>query len=264
MSDIDQLGALPLAYLMDAGALSSSELALLRQRDDVQWIYDHVGDPQAEALGPVLAAPAPTVQDLVEQVSRDPERTWSVGSLFADVCLKQLAQHLRSLRYVHTRDGQRYYWRFADSRCLTALWQTMSASQQTRAQGPIQRWQYVDRDGSHQQLALSPTTSGHVDRVAGGALVLSDQQLARLLDTVWPDQLLASVLEQRPDLAGQQTPAVRHHVARQTCVWLAQAKEDRYPIQQSVLLNVLPAAQMTWSASEWHDALSIAHRRAML
>jgi hypothetical protein len=250
------------AWLFDAGALSAEEVERLRHIPTTQWLYDHIGDAQAEALGPVLAPPEAAVQTLAAQIGQDAERAWAVNRLWTDASLAALARHLRSLRYIHTQDKQRYYWRFADSRCLTALWQELTPRQQSTVRGPIHGWQFLDRECAPQHLELTHVPAVQAASHPLTALRLTDQQLSGLLDTVWPDQLLASIREQRPDIAGHLSPAAQHRCAQAVSDWLRQVGEDRYPIQQTVLLQVLDTAQPDWSTPQWHQASQHAHQHA--
>jgi Domain of unknown function (DUF4123) len=250
----------PTAYLFDAGGLLADEVDRLRRSPSVLWLYEHTGDARAEALGPVMVAATPDVVAVGASVSQDADRNWAISALCAQESFERLGRHIRTLRQIHTQDGQRYYWRFADSRCLTAMWKQLDKRQQLGVLGPINRWQFHARNGRPVDLG-SPIN--HVLQSAGiaqGALRLSDQQLSGLLDAVWPDQLLASVVEQHPGALNHLNPFDRHVHAQAVCDWLREAGEERYPVQQSLMLEVLSVAQPNWDTTQLHEVLARARQ----
>lgn len=252
----------PTAYLFDAGGLLDDEIAHLRRSSMNQWIYDHTGDARAETMGPVLVIPTPDVVTMALRIAEDAERAWAVNALCAQAGFDRLAKHIRALRQVRTQDGQRYYWRFADSRCLTALWKELSVRQQAAALGPISRWQFHARNGRPVDLHLPPNHVSQASAMGTASLRITDQQLSGLLDTVWPDQLLASVLEQHPRALGHLHPVDRHAHAQTVCDWLRLVGEERYPVQQAVMLEALSVAQANWDATQLHQFLNRFHPRA--
>jgi len=250
----------PTAYLFDAGGLLTDEVDRLRRSPSILWLYEHTGDVRAEALGPVMVAATPDAVAIGASVSQDADRNWAISALCSQESFECLGRHIRTLRQIHAQDGQRYYWRFADSRCLTAMWEQLETRQQLGVLGPISRWQFHARNGRPVDLCV-PTN--HVLQSAGvaqGALRLSDQQLFGLLDSVWPDQLLASVVEQHPVALTHLSPFERHVHAKTVCDWLREQGEERYPVQQSLMLEVLSVAQPRWGATQLHQALTRAHQ----
>lgn len=250
----------PTAYLFDAGGLLADEVDRLRRSPSTLWIYEHTGDGRAEALGPVLAAASPDVVEISAGVSQDADRNWAISALCSQESFEHLGRHVRTLRQIHTQDGQRFYWRFADSRCLMAMWKQLDTHQQIRVLGPINRWQFHARNGRPVDLGLP---INHVLQSAGmahGSLRLSDMQLSGLLDAVWPDQLLASVVEKHPAVLNHLSPFDRHVHAQAVCDWLREQGEERYPVQQSLMLEVLSVAQSHWGTKQLRQVLARAHQ----
>jgi hypothetical protein len=263
MNTENDLSAQPTAYLFDAGGLTAAEVEDLRQLGSTHWLYAHVGDPRAEALGPCVTPPRKSTEQLASKLAQDAERAWVVSALHARGSLADLIRHLKFLRYVQTQDGQRYYWRYADTRCLNALWFELTDMQRHQVSGPIHRWLHHDRDGRIVNLPISSACErSKVHPAVTSELRISDHQLAGMLDTVWPDQLLASVMEEQADVAGHMSPAKRHACAQKVCDWLHKTGEDRYPVQQTVLRKVLPTAHASWTEHEWDQAMCLAHQQA--
>lgn len=250
----------PTAYLFDAGGLLADEVDRLRRSPSILWIYEHTGDARAEALGPVLASATPDVVAISRSVSQDADRHWAISALCSQEGFERLGRHIRTLRQIHTQDGQRYYWRFADSRCLTAMWQQLDTRQQLRVLGPINRWHFHARNGQPMDLGLPINHMRQSAGIARGSLRLSDQQLSGLLDGVWPDQLLASIVEQHPGALNHLSPFDRHVHAQAVCDWLREQGEERYPVQQSLMLEVLSVAQSHWGTAQLRQVLARAHQ----
>lgn len=263
MTSLETWNTQPVAYLFDAGGLREEEIGHLRRLESAHWLYNHVGDARAEALGPCVVQPSPDSQRLAASLTQDTERAWVVSVLFAQGDLGDLVGHLKSLRYIQTQDGQRYYWRFADSRCLTALWRELTPAQQERASGPIHRWGFFDREGKAVDLSIAPKKPHPRDPEQSLSLLrITDRQLGKMLATVWPDQLLASVIEEQADIVIRWRAADRHACAQTVCDWLQKAGEDRYPIQQAVLRQTLFVAKPSWTEQDWCQAIQLAHQQA--
>jgi hypothetical protein len=247
-------------WLLDGSALAPSELDGLTQARRVHWLYDHVADDQARVVGPVLVERGTSSDELAERLQADEARAWAIASLHTQADFDALVRHLAALRYLHTRDGQRYYLRYADSRCLTALWPTLMASQQRALLGPIHRWHYSDRQLHGQSIEFDQEASADVAGRSCLPMRLSDQQLGSLLQRCWPDQLLYSAIEQQPDAGRDLTHAQRHDCAQRVCDWLTAAQEERYPVQVEMLKrSLLSMDSVSWDKSTWEKSLRLNH-----
>lgn len=247
-------------WLLDGSALTPSELTDVRQAQQFRWLYDHIADEQSMAAGPLLVAPCPWADELAKRWQADEARTWAVSSLHSQADFDALARHLVALRYLHTQDGQRYYLRYADSRCLVALWSVLIASQQSALLGPVLHWGYWDRQLQGQAINISHEP---LATALGGAplpMRLSDPQLGDLLQRSWPDQLLYSVGEQMPDAGIGLTLSQRYACAQRVCDWLISAQEDRYPVQVEMLKRILLSKDsVSWDKSTWAQSMRMNH-----
>lgn len=92
-------------------------------------------------------------------------------------------------------DGQRFNFRFADTRRLPAILTTLDGVQRRQLVGPAVSWSHIGRDGSWQMRALDG---------AGGAIAsdpeLDDAQFAALVEDSRADEVL-SRLAAHPDRA---------------------------------------------------------------
>lgn len=100
--------------------------------------------------------------------------------------IEALAQRLSAWCIVEA-DGQRFNFRFADTRRLPAIHRTLDERQRAQLAGPARRWSYVTREGGWADLALS--AGDQVDVAA--AAVLDERQFAALVDDSRLDELLS-------------------------------------------------------------------------
>ena len=83
-------------------------------------------------------------------------------------------------------DGQRFNFRFADTRRLPAILKTLNGAQRRQFTGPALSWSYVGRDGSWRTLAL--------DGLGAPIAIdpqLDDAQFAALVEDSRADEVLA-------------------------------------------------------------------------
>lgn len=251
-------------WLFDASALTPSQVDGLRQAPQARWLYDHVQDEQAASVGPVLVAPCAAADQLAALLQADDARAWAVATLHAQTDFGTVAQHLVAVRYLHTQDGQRYYLRYADSRCLVALWGVLSASQQGAMLGPVHGWAYTDRQAQPQVIGLAHESASGTCARSTMSLRLNNQQLGGLLQSTWPDQLLCSVAERQPDLGGHGlTSWQRYTCAQRVCEWLLAEQEDRYPVQVEMLKLGLSNASPDWDEAQWAASLRASHQASL-
>ncbi len=250
-------------WLMDGSALAPSEVDSLVRARQIRWLYDHLEDDQAKFVGPVLVAPCALADEVAAQLQADEARAWAISTLRAQTDFDILARHLVALRYLNTQDGQRYYFRYADSRCLAALWPVLTASQQRALLGPVQRWAYTDRRMQSKAISLGhEMRADATDRVTGH-LRLTDQQLEGLLQRCWPDQLLYSAREQQPDVGHGLAHGQRYEIAQRVCDWLRTEREERYPVQVEMLKAVLSEDLQDLDGARWAAALETSYRSAV-
>lgn len=83
-------------------------------------------------------------------------------------------------------DGQRFNFRFPDTRRLPGLWAALTPSQRRTMAGPASSWWYMDRDGSWQALPLPHDPQPIADRPQ-----LDNRQFASMVADSETDEILA-------------------------------------------------------------------------
>lgn len=247
-------------WLLDASALTPAEIDMLRQLAQPHWLYAHIHDDRAASVGPVLLEMHAGAAPLIQTLQGDETRAWALSSLHTEADLDSLTRHLTALCYVHTEDGQRYFLRYADSRCLVALWPVLSQTQQAALLGPVRCWSYSDRQGQAQNIRLDEAQTADAPLGTTGHLRLQDKQLGHLLERCLPDQLLHSVLEQQPGIGPGLSSWQRYACAQRVCDWLAAHAEERYPVQLATLALIMMRTKPDWDDAQWADALLASHQ----
>lgn len=109
--------------------------------------------------------------------------------------VEALAQRLSAWCIVEA-DGQRFNFRFADTRRLPAIHRALDERQRAQLTGPACRWSYVKREGGWADLAL-----GAGDQVdAAPAAILDERQFAALVDDSRLDELLSLLHDRGHDV----------------------------------------------------------------
>lgn len=98
----------------------------------------------------------------------------------------ELAKRLAAWCIVEV-DGQRFNFRFPDTRRLPTIFSVLTPEQKSQMTGPAKRWSFIARDGSWQELPVAPMASA----TAGRPTMLNEQQFAELVADSEPDEMLA-------------------------------------------------------------------------
>lgn len=107
-----------------------------------------------------------------------------VSAIETPESLTELSERL-AVWCVVEADGQRFNFRFPDTRRLPAIFQTLSAAQRAQMAGPAVRWSYVSRVGDWHELDVG----GPGVEIATDPL-LDQRQFALLVDDSRTDELL--------------------------------------------------------------------------
>lgn len=231
-------------WLIDGGALSDAQWIEVTQAPGCQCLYGFMKDESAERMGPMLVPDGEPIAVLVHALRTDASRCWALSELTSDTLPDALARHLAQLVHCWTADGQRFFLRFADGRSMRMVWTALDEVQKLRVMGPVQRWRTTGRMGEAVDLTTGPQPHDPSRRTAlPHRLTLSEAQFNQVLDQSWPDQLLSAVLDDAPSLAAGIDANQLHELSRQTCGWLQEVGEDRYPQQKAALAHVLTHGQ---------------------
>lgn len=92
-------------------------------------------------------------------------------------------------------EGQRFNFRFPDTRRLPAIYAALTPVQQAQLAGPAVSWSYIARDGNWRQLPVPGLDSALAER----PVALSEQQFASLIGDSEADEILAMLHERGHD-----------------------------------------------------------------
>ena len=238
--------------LFDAGGLSDEQRQMLPPHgsEGAHWFYSGLGDPRALDMGPVLVQATERMLSLVEQLWADSAVRWASSILVSKLSMEDLARRLSRMRYVHTHDGQRYFFRFADSRCFMAMSSALTGGREQQLQVGWLLRQMCARDGSrfdvHGESGAEPLIF---------PLRLSASELDTLLEGVWPDQLLASAHELVPSLRQSEDAERQHGWMQRLCRIFGQSNVDSYPIQIDSAIRVLRSSGRLLDDPSFHLSL---------
>jgi hypothetical protein len=82
-------------------------------------------------------------------------------------------------------DGQRFNFRFPDTRRLPGSFAALHAPQRAQLTGNMHSWSYIGRDGRWADLAVAGEESAAIENV-----VLDDAQFGEMIDDATPDEVL--------------------------------------------------------------------------
>jgi hypothetical protein len=120
---------------------------------------------------------------------------WPMVSLIGTTePMEALARRLAAWCIVEA-DGQRFNFRFADTRRLPAIFRTLNARQRAALAGPALRWSYVTRSGGWGELALEAGASGIATDPE-----LDPHQFAALVDDSRIDEFLVLLRDRGQDV----------------------------------------------------------------
>lgn len=121
---------------------------------------------------------------LLEQCSRWP----MLCAIETSENLAQLTERLAAWCVVEV-DGQRFNFRFPDTRRLPAIFAALSDQQRAEFAGPATRWSYIDRSGKWQELAVP-----RVQSATAGRPRLEDEQFIKLVDDCEADEVISILM----------------------------------------------------------------------
>jgi hypothetical protein len=109
----------------------------------------------------------------------------------------ELAERLAAWCVIEA-DGQRFNFRFPDTRRLPTIFSVLTQEQKSQMAGPAKRWSFVGRDGTWQDLPVVPTVCSVVDRPA-----LDERQFAKLVGDSESDEMLTMLVDRGYDIVSE-------------------------------------------------------------
>jgi hypothetical protein len=208
-------------------------------------------------MGPAWLPLDESVKAFVAEIWADESRACAASEGEASGDFAHLSRHFRALRFTHTHDDQRYFFRFADTRCLAAMATALGRDRYPRLMGPVLCWRYQGRDGRTEVLSNDPEEAARTQL----SLRLRAPELTALLDASWPDQLLSSALDADPTLGADATPKDRYQWAQQLCAALKEHQVDAYPVQMQAMLVIMRSRGAALNHSKFTEVLVSAQRQ---
>ncbi|WP_162258345.1 DUF4123 domain-containing protein [Frateuria sp. Soil773] len=211
-----------LYMLLDGAVLSGNPiLASVTVQGHAKALYADLGR-EAAAIGPWLIPLQGEALEWLKHLQADETVSHAVSVLTVpgDIGVKfDVERHLHVLRHVHTRQEgrQRYFFRYADTRALSRVWQVLTAVQQVALLGPVQIWQW-HAQGEQPSVLTAPPHKGA--SLASLPLRLDPQQFKQVLDATRADELLASTHEWFPDYIARVPMPLQRERARHAQAWL--------------------------------------------
>ena len=185
---LDQAKSLPATHqlhlLIDGAFVPSLHEAIAASRKVMLFAELPGCSKEALGLSPFLTAFDPddiALQRLLLRCSGWP----MVSVIETSEGLHQLAHRMAAWCVIEA-DGQRFHLRFADTRRIPAICQTLGPSQRAQLLGPAVRWAYTSRDGQWRDMTLDSVDADRADLP-----VLSDQQFSLLVEDSRIDEMMA-------------------------------------------------------------------------
>jgi hypothetical protein len=164
----------------------------------------------AKDVSPFLTRFEPEQKKLLRLCDR-----WPMISLIeTPESLEELSERLSAWCVVEV-DGQRFNFRFADTRRLPAIYQSLNATQRGQFAGPAVRWFYIARNGDWRTLVLD----GRGTEIASNP-TLDPVQFASLVDDSRADEILRLLRDRGHDVYRQPS---RSHALLETALRTAAA-----------------------------------------
>jgi hypothetical protein len=158
---------------------------------------------EARDVSPFVVAFDPSNKSLVRLLTRC--NGWPMLSVLVTYeSAEELAKRFATCCIVEA-DGQKFNFRFPDTRRLPTVFETLTQQQRGELIGSAIGWHYIGRDGSWCSLPLKPSTQ---PLPIPEKLVLDGRQFGQLLSDSEPDEMWVQLLDR-----GAQTdllPSQRH------------------------------------------------------
>jgi hypothetical protein len=145
---------------------------------------------------------SPLLLDYAAVLSAAPEAPWlarcsgwpMLSAIATRESQSELAARLAAWCIIEA-DGQRFNFRFPDTRRLPAIHAALTGEQQAQLAGPAVSWSYIARDGHWRQLPVPLRDSAHAER----PVALGAQQFASLVADSEADEILTMLHERGHD-----------------------------------------------------------------
>lgn len=236
--------------LVDGAFLPGLHRKLARERKAILFATGRGCTEETSDVSPFL-----TWLDPADRTSaallRSCERWPMLSVIGTSESLQELAKRLAAWCIVEV-DGQRFNFRFPDTRRLPAIFDALHPTQRAQFLGPATSWTYVGRDGRWHALPVAASNA----EIADGP-VLDERQFAALAGDSHADELMALMADRGHDvysrpsrthallgmaLSAARTAGMADHSLTAWCAWFWQ--QDRL-CEDSAVADMLQAWRAT-------------------
>jgi hypothetical protein len=137
-------------------------------------------------MSPFLARFQPADKTMARLLKRC-DRWPMLSAIETAESLRELSERLTAWCFVEA-DGERFNFRFADTRRLPSIFNALSTAQRAAFCGPAVRWSYISRDGSWHELEINGLSTP-----VSAEPKLDQRQFASLVDDSRIDELMAQL-----------------------------------------------------------------------
>lgn len=248
------------SYFLFDGALLH-DIALrdgILQAPNIRLLYEDEG-PQAARVGPLLLPARQSVAQRMNQLSAgNPDVVFGYGVLRGSASMEQVLHHLDQLRFIHASSGKRYYFRFADGRAFSNIWQTLSPEQRQAVLGPLKEWHHHDMAGRQRCARQDPVRSARPGDSM--PLQLQPEQWHRMLNATRVGELFLAASNVNHRVPAQGTNGQRFDWTAQLHERLQRLQVHDTAVRTSAVLVVWQTAAQVLHDDRFEAALRQANR----
>jgi hypothetical protein len=147
--------------------------------------------------------------------------TWPmISAIETDETLEQLTARLASWCVVYA-DGQRFNFRFPDTRRLPGIFKALTAEQRSQLAGPAFRWRYVDRSGRWADLPVTGVSASIIPEWPE----LDAGQFGQMVGDSEPDEMMLRLSDRGHEWTLE--PSRRHAIMSQALLLADEASLEQ-------------------------------------
>jgi hypothetical protein len=169
--------------LLDGAFVPRLHQRLGKERKEILFALFSGCTEDAKHVSPFLTPFTPD-DKVLKRVLMHCNRWPMVSVITTDEPMEQLAGRLAAWCVVEA-DGQRFNFRFPDTRRLPAIFKALTPAQRAQIIGPAMCWQLIDRDGRWRELEIGNPVKGIVTQPE-----LNERQFALLVSDSKSDEML--------------------------------------------------------------------------
>lgn len=203
-------------------------------------LYQDFG-PEAAIVGPWLIESTAEANQFLQQWQESREdAAFGIAWLKTSVAKTTLQKHLVQMRYVRSahQPDKRYFLRYADTRCMGALWPSLRPEQQATLLGSISCWSWQQLDGNTTQLR-SPETKERLRF----PLPLRGKQFQAMTEEARLGGFISEANQFFPELSEEYSLKQQYEGAKKFMCWNAHHHIESPEYQMTVLVAIVKSGE---------------------